>query len=197
MFLANIKSNFFCRRNPMGIYNTFERYGLVTKLLHWMLVLVIFYQLAIGFLGQYIHSKSLSRFLMMLHKSFGVAMVFISLFFIVWGLINKKPACPPGMSVALKCFAKCVHLGLYASLLVMSLSGWFMSTAFGYPPKLFNLVTVSAPWVVLSKTQARFFHNIHHMAAWALLILLSIHLLAVLKHWLIDKDGVVLRMMRL
>ena len=74
----------------MDVYNTAERYGVVTKLLHWLVVLIVFYQLIIGFLGQYVDSRARYREFMMLHKSFGVIMVFVSLFFILWSLMNKK-----------------------------------------------------------------------------------------------------------
>ena len=68
-----------------------------------------------------------------------------------------------------------------------------MSTAAGYAPSFWGWFTVAAP-IAESKAVANFFDSVHEVCAWILGILIIIHILAALKHALLDKDGVLKQM---
>jgi cytochrome b561 len=172
----------------MGAKNTHPSYGFVTKTLHAVVLLCILFQIFAGFFhGDY---PAAAGTLMMIHKSIGLTLIPIMLFFILWTLANKKPSWPAEMSCCERFLAKLVHVMLYAVVLMMSLSGWYMATAAGYVPVWFNLIKIAAPGVVKNAGVAHFMGNIHEFMAWTLISLLVLHVLGALKHHFVNKDAV-------
>ena len=112
----------------------------------------------------------------------------------MWTLFTVQLQWPSTMKLWERCVAKVVHFLLYFSLLIMSLSGWYMVTAAGHPPSWFGLFHITAPGVIANKKLAYYCWYIHGVVAWIFLILVIIHTLAALKHFLINKDGILQRM---
>ena len=88
--------------------------------------------------------------------------------------------------------AKTVHYLLYAFMFIQPITGWFMSSAAGYPPSFFGLFTFPGP----SKNmhEALMFNAMHSGAAYILLTLFIMHVGAALFHHFVMKDNTLRRM---
>lgn len=173
--------------------NSNQRYGLITRCLHWLIALTIITQIIIAIVMENINGP-LTRDLYSVHKSLGLTLLLLGVLFVVWRFFNKRPALPNGLPLWQRYAANLVQFSLYCLILIMPLSGWFMSTAAGYAPSFWGWFTVAAP-IEHSKAVASFFGSVHEVCAWALGVLIIIHILAVLKHVLINKDGVLKQML--
>jgi cytochrome b561 len=178
----------------MSIKNTAKHYGLVFKILHWLIALLIICQIFLGFFLHHLENKASIQRGFFVHKSMGISLLFLAIIFILWRFINRKPSWPNTMPLWERFAARCVHVLLYLSILIMPLSGWLMSAAAGYPPSFWGLFTLHSPFAVNAKL-ASFFGDVHVTCAWIISALIIIHILAALKHAFIDRDDVLQKML--
>jgi cytochrome b561 len=74
------------------------------------------------------------------------------------------------------------------------LIGWAYSSAAGFPVVLFGVLPLP-DLVGPDKALAELIKPWHEIAAWALAALAALHVAAALKHQLIDRDGLINRML--
>lgn len=181
--------------------NTRTGYGGVAILFHWTMAVLIFGMLA---LGLYMHDLPLdqpSTFeLFQLHKSIGFVVLALAALRLAWRLANPSPRLPDGMHPLEKAGAHLGHIGLYALLFALPLTGWFMVSAspWGIPTVLFNTLPVPhlpVPAVLGTQEQAEsFFKLLHEYGAYLLMALILVHVAAAFKHHLIARDDTLKRM---
>ncbi|MCD6055261.1 MAG: conserved rane protein of unknown function [Gammaproteobacteria bacterium] len=176
----------------MGLKNTNTGYGSLTRLLHSILMAAVIGMLLCATIFDII-PKTLLGTVVNLHKLTGVSIFFIGIFFMLWSLVNIKPAYPEAMPVYERYLARAVHLGLYAALLAMPLSGWIMATAAGRPPHLGSIM-LPCPFIGFNENVAKKMFEIHGLIAWSLAALIVLHALGALKHHFIDKNNILQRM---
>ncbi len=78
-------------------------------------------------------------------------------------------------------------------MVLMPLSGYLASNFSKHGIKLFNAVKL-APWGRDDKLIYAVFNQTHKVTAVLLAVLIGVHLLAVVKHVLVDRDGLLSRM---
>jgi len=197
IFLGN--SLDFCfvinhRELAMALRNSSAQYGSVAKFFHWLVFFFVLGLLIVGSLMGYLGDDSaIKGQVYNIHKLFGLTVLSLMVLRLGWTLMNPKPGLE-NVSAWERVAERWVHGSLYLFLLAMPVSGWVMSTAEGYNPHLFAL-SMPAPGIVKDEAVGDFFGGVHYYLAWTILIVLSIHLLAALKHHYIDKDNVLRRMM--
>lgn len=177
--------------------DTAQRFGVISKFLHWAIAGLIILQYCIIFWKRNMlpENSPLADFLIGgLHKPIGVVLLTLGIAAIVWRLVNPKPDFPAGMVLWQQIIAKLTHLLLYLGLLVMTLSGITMTMTAGYDINIFNLYTVT-PFFAKNKELSKLLFNIHEVTSIILLGLIGLHFLAALKHHFIDKDNVLVRML--
>ncbi len=173
--------------------NTSSSYGLLTKIFHW----VLFIMLTIAVIaGNVVHSMPKGDEKMEMlgqHKAFGVLILTLVLLRFLWRLINTKPDHIPGVSAAQAFLSDVMHWGLYVLMLAQPLSGLLMSQSAGYPISFFGLGTV--PTIIGENEQlADFFHEAHEII-WVLLVVAVVgHIAAALHHHFIIKNDTLKRM---
>jgi cytochrome b561 len=172
----------------MRLSNTASHYGLITRLLHTLIALLIIAQIIIALMMEYMSGKIVGT-LYFVHKSLGLTLLFLAIIFIVWRFFNPRPKLPTATPLWQRIAANTVQFCLYLLILIMPLSGWLMSNAAGYPPSFWGWFTLGAP-IAQSKALASLFDSIHVICAWLISILIIIHVLGALKHYWIDKDKV-------
>ncbi len=177
----------------MKARNTHQAYGYVHQVLHTLLAVIVLLEFALGHIRDFL-PKSVRPTLMFYHKSFGLTFLAIGTLTLLWALINLKPQYPTSMQNWQASLARITRVMLYLLIIAMPLSGWIMSTAAGYPPEWFGLVTLPFPGLEKSKSFAHFIHEIHEILGWALLSFIGLHLLGVIVHKYILKDGIHSRM---
>jgi cytochrome b561 len=194
--------------------NGVQRYTKIAIILHWVIALLIIFLLILGLwlgtlpeqsplaasfdlfnLGLYTVTMPepfyVNSFYFNLHKSLGVTVLVLIALRVLWRLTHAAPPLPDSMQAWEKLFAHLGHIGLYILMIVIPVSGFIMSWYGKYGVAWFG-VTLVEP--LKNESVSHFFGEVHEYASWALIALLVIHILAAIKHKLIDKDTVMQRM---
>jgi len=176
----------------MNDKNKFYDYGIVEKLLHWSIAILVLGMLAFGFLLDDF-PKAIKHQVVNMHKLVGIIVLFLMVFRLVWRVTHKQPSLPDSIPLWQQKLSHLIHGLLYVGVLVMPLAGWIMSSAKpGKAPHIAGMV-LRLP-VPANLDVAHFFWQVHSIGAWVLMSFISLHILAALKHALINRDGVFSRM---
>ncbi len=169
------------------------RYTATAMALHWLLAVAIVG--AFG-MGLYMSDLPLSPTRLKLfnwHKWAGVTILALSALRLLWRLGHRPPADLPMPAWQARA-AHAVHFLLYLAFFAVPLSGWAYSSAAGFPIVWFGVLPLP-DFVPVDKPLAHQLKELHELLAWGLALLVLAHVAAALKHHLIDKDGLLLRMM--
>ena len=173
-----------------------NRYSTVAITLHWAIAIVILGLIAAGFLMT--QEWMPQRFVIyQWHKSFGIVVLLLSAFRLIWRLTHKTPALPDGMKRWEITAAKITHIGFYVLMIGVPLLGWAMISASRLPieNKLFYLISLpDMPGVSASEAVEGRLKLLHEIGAKLILFLFVLHVGAALKHHFIAKDGTLARM---
>jgi len=194
--------------------DTVERYTKTAIILHWLVALLIIAMLALGLWmselpkdapktaafdlfnwGIYTvtlpEPVSVRTFYFNLHKSIGMTVLVIILIRVFWRLAHAAPAFPATMKAWEMKLADWGHKGLYILMLVLPLSGFIMSIYSKWGIMWFGIPVVKG----LDNPQLRdFFKEVHEISAWLIIVLIVLHVIAAVKHKVVDKDDVMKRM---
>ncbi len=172
-------------------------YSGVAIALHWVLALALLGM--VGF-GLYMADLPFSPARLKLynwHKWAGVCVLVLSLARLLWRLTHRPPALPAAMQAAMPAWQKLAHHGthaaLYALFFAIPLLGWAYSSAAGFPIVVFGVLPLP-DWVPVSPDLAEALKPLHKWAALTLTALVGLHVAAVVKHQLIDRDDLLWRM---
>jgi cytochrome b561/polyisoprenoid-binding protein YceI len=179
-----------------------RHYTAVAMALHWLIAMAVIFQIIVGWrMGEGPKGSAQSFVLFQLHKSVGLTILLFSLARLAWRLANPPPAplaAPRWEALA----SHLVQTGFYVILIGLPLTGWIMVSASRvHVPTLFWGVL---PWPHLPilpdlttgpKQAWRQAGEFSHGALVKLTYgVLALHLGAVAKHQLIDRDAVFGRM---
>ncbi len=179
----------------MPLRSDTRRWGALTKLLHWTVALLVIALLGIGLWMIDLPLSPNKVRVYALHKSVGITVLALMLVRIAWRAREQaRPQMPFAMPAWERGAARLSHVLLYVALLVMPLSGWVFNSAANFPLQWFGWVSLPAlggPDPEL-KALAR---AVHHWTAYTLIALVSLHVLAALKHHLLDRDETLRRIL--
>lgn len=178
----------------MLMRNTAEQFGLMSKLLHWLTLVLLIgaFSLAISMVNMPFSPRKLEFYSW--HKWVGVTIFLLVLLRLAWRFANPVPRQPPSMPQWQRRLAGLSHAALYAILIVMPVTGWIMSSALNLPVVYLGLVHIPSPFGV-DRALGEAMKIVHLSLAVMLLVLVSIHALAALYHHLVLRDEVLRRMM--
>jgi cytochrome b561 len=126
------------------------------------------------------------------HKWTGITVFLVTLLRLLWRTAYPAPpavAMPDWQRKA----ARATHLLLYGLMLVIPLSGWLYSSATGVSVVYLGLVPLP-DLVSKDKALAEVLKAVHVTLNFTLLALVFVHTGAAFKHHLVDRDGVLVRM---
>lgn len=178
--------------------NTSTSYGSVARTLHWLAALLILGNIALGFTAQALPMEPLERkFLFFsLHKTLGIAAFLVALIRIGWALSQPRPAPVHPERRLENLAAETVHWLLYGAMLLVPLTGWIEHAATeGYAPILWPLGQ-NLPLIPQSPELAHVMAVLHVTLVKVLIGAVLLHVAGALKHVVIDRDGVLARMLR-
>jgi cytochrome b561 len=168
------------------------RYTGVAMGFHWLLALLIVGTFCVGLYMADL-PFSLSRVkLFNYHKWAGVTVLALSALRLLWRLTHRPPADLPAPQWQQRA-AHATHVALYALFFAVPLVGWAYSSAAGFPIVLFGVLPLP-DFVPHDKALAELIKPWHETLAWAMALLVALHVAAALKHHFIDKDGLLDRM---
>ena len=177
----------------MPIRNTSERWGSLSIALHWVTALLVLGLVAVGFVMEELPNTPMKREVYVLHKSFGLTVLFLTALRLGWRLVQPTPSLPAGTSALQRWAARAGHAGLYALLVAVPASGWAYNWAS-------NFVTPYFGWTLMAKAGAvdrelkALAQTVHEWGVYALLALLVAHAGAAFYHHYHLKDRVLARM---
>ncbi len=178
----------------MQLKNSPERFGAVTKALHWLTSITVIALLCVG-IYMVRADKDAGLFKIYgLHKSFGICVLTATFLRVLWHVYSKKPPLVAGMVAWERFAAHAGHAFLYLCLFGMPLSGWAMSSAFGRPVSVFGLGPLP-DLVTKNENTAETLGAIHEYLAYALIAMIVLHAAAALKHHFVTKDATLKRML--
>jgi cytochrome b561/polyisoprenoid-binding protein YceI len=174
-----------------------RRYTTIAVAFHWVIAAAIVIQILLGLRMGSGHSAT-TYALFQLHKSIGVTILILSLGRLAWRLANPPPPAPLGQPRWERIASQVVHGGFYVAMIGLPLTGWLIvsSSRTNIPTILYGLV----PWPhvpgvaelpAASKHVVNTASSIsHHLLVKLVYALLALHLGAVAKHQLLDRDEV-------
>lgn len=162
------------------------------RMLHWLTVVFLILGVAAILMRDQVDGRAVRQWLLEGHRHFGLFVLF--LFFARVALRIRLGKLPSNGETSwfMRLLAGLNHLALYALLLVQPLLGWALNSAEGKPTHLFGATLPAL--VKADEDLADQLQSWHLDAAWLLLGLISLHVLASLWHHFVLRDGT-LRMM--
>lgn len=183
----------------MALTNTRTSWGSVSRTFHWgMAVLVIAMLVAGTVMVDWPDEELATKFtLYQWHKSFGMLLAALLVLRLVWRWLQPVPELPPSSSRFTRRASAVSHGLLYALLLLLPLTGYLMvaTSPLGIPTVVFGVVPVPHVLGPDAGLEA-VFKTAHDVLGKLLIAVVLVHVLAALKHALVDRDGIWTRMTR-
>ena len=167
-------------------------YAPLAKLMHWTLAILLIGMVALGWYMTAIEDDPGSFWFFNLHKSIGLVIAALVLLRLAWRLGHRPADLPASVPPWQAKVSRATHRLLYVAMVAMP--------AFGITGSLLSkngiaFFGTSLPRVFAANHDlAEIFYSAHSVTAWLLVGLVALHVLAGLKHLLVDQDGVFQRM---
>ncbi len=168
------------------------RYTRTAIALHWLAALLIVCNLAVGVTMVGLPFGPQKFRVYGWHKWVGITVFLLATLRLAWRWRHAAPS-PVPMPDWQRKAAHATHVALYALMLLIPLSGWVYSSATGVSVVYLGLVPLP-DLVPKDKTLAAVLKAVHVTLNFTLLGLVIVHTGAALKHHVIDRDGVLARM---
>lgn len=126
-----------------------------------------------------------------LHKSLGVVIFILTIWRIYVVIEDKIPDVLPKNKKLPRVLSKSVQGLIYILLFILPLSGYLMSSN---PLNVFGIVSI--PSIYMPNTYYTFFHTLHKCGSHILILLLMLHIVGALYHYIWLKDKVLQSMLK-
>lgn len=157
-------------------------YGTVARALHWLMAALLILQWFAGEEDQAFGG-------MAFHFSLGLTLMLLTLVRLGWRVTHRPPPLPLASAAWERRVARGMHLAWYLVMLALPLSGVLYRQFRGKATSWFGLFDLPA-YLAPDKRWAHQFEEIHETLAIVFLVLLTLHVVAALKHHFVDRDAV-------
>lgn len=168
----------------MPTRDTSAEYGRVSRFNHWFGALTVIILLTIGL---YFHEmpRGLERdFWLRIHIGIGALSFLFIAFRVLWRLISHSPD-PAPQARLMQRLSKLTHSLILLGIILMFLSGPLIIWTAGQPVSPFGLFSIPSPTGAMHEPH-EWLEELHEVISRSLLVLVIIHVLAVLKHRLLN-----------
>ena len=174
-----------------------QTYTTTAKLLHWLIAVFVFAQIALGMwmIGIPKAPPGIRVYWFNVHKSIGITLGLIILVRLLWRLTHPAPPLPATVPAWQRVAAKISHVMLYVCMIVMPLSGYLGSSFTKYPIVYWGVRLPHWGWEAPALKELC--SQVHFVTVIVFMTLIVIHVAAALKHLLVNRDGVFQRMWRI
>jgi cytochrome b561 len=177
----------------MELRNGPDSFGLVTRVIHWGMAVLILAMFALGLRLTSMEPGLSNLWLYGLHKTVGFSLLILVILRLAWHLVSPPPA-PIGPPGGMRLFVKAWHWTLYALMIATPIAGWAGSSASGIDTVIFNHITLPA-LVEANETSEFVWFILHEIFAKVMIGMVVVHILAALKREMAG-DGTLRRMLR-
>jgi cytochrome b561 len=161
--------------------------------LHWLLALLLLTSFCVGIYMTNLPMSPQRLKLINWHKWAGISILVLSALRLLWRATHRPPADLP-MPVWQQRAARFTHGAFYVLFFAVPLTGWAYSSAAGFPIVWFGVLPLP-DFVGADKAVAEAIRPLHGVLAGTLAALVVVHVAAVIKHQLFDRDGLLSRML--
>lgn len=170
------------------------RYTKTAKGLHWLMAVLFFGLLGLGFYMQGLPFSPDKLKYYSWHKWLGVIVFLLALIRLAWRVTHQPPALPSSMPRVMQIAAHAGHHMLYLLMFAIPLSGWLMSSAKGFQTVWFGVLPIP-DLLEKDKLLGDLLQTVHVSLNYLFIAVLVGHIGAALKHHFIDKDDILTRML--
>lgn len=168
---------------------TVTKWAVSSRIFHWLSVVLLIVTWAMIELNE--NAETMTY--MMLHKAFGLSVLFFVIARVINRFLTKAPPDVP-MPKWQTAIAHLTHLVLYGLLFAMPLAGWLASMYKNRAVDMFGLFEIPV-LVTPNNDTAYFFNNLHTELLWPLLLVFTVlHVGGALFHQFVVKDNLISRM---
>jgi cytochrome b561 len=170
------------------------RYSSVAMLLHWVIAIAVIvnWRLAEAFE----HAADADKlYWINQHKALGITILILSLARLGWRYFRPPPPLASGLVGWERTLARTVHTIFYVLLIGLPIGGWLASSFGDYPITIFGLMDWPLLPVGKNESLGHQVAELHATGGTILLLLIVLHVLGMLKHTLVDRDGNLFRML--
>ena len=175
----------------MSILNNRSKYGLLSRLFHWLTAAGLIIQIPLGFYLVNLDFDQTRVDIENYHILLGLIIFYVTLIRLIIKLLTPTPVFKGSAFLGQKFIAKLNHLLLYLTLLTVTISGILK--------KLFNgeslVIFLRKINLTYNYELSEQFYSIHILANYTLLGLITLHILAVLFHKFILKENILKRIL--
>lgn len=179
----------------MSLKNTVDRWGPVSQLLHWLIVLLLLGMAITGLVMGDLPKTPKYFWVYTAHKSTGLTLLALVLLRLAWRWYAGSPMPAAGTPVWQQRIAAITHVLLYALIVAMPLSGWLYDSASGLRPfrwfAMFDVPKLAAPDKALGEIALQ----AHQWLFLAIVAVVALHAGAALYHHLFLRDATLARML--
>jgi cytochrome b561 len=169
-----------------------SRYGGVAIALHWLTVVLVLANLALGQTWGWF-ARPTRHLMVVTHMSFGILLAVVVIARVLWRLVPSHKVAPAGTGPIDRA-AGAVHYLLYGLLALEAVLGFVLRWSGGEAMSFFGL-QIPSPMAEVSKSTNDFIGDLHNWNGWLIIALASVHAAAALYHHLVLKDDVLRRML--
>lgn len=172
-----------------------EHYPGMARFFHWAIAIMILFNLLSGMILAYFKSWSHEVDLFAIHKQIGIIILLLVFLRIIWRFTHTYPSLNAFPFAAYeKTMAHLGHMMLYILMLFIPITGLFFSQSAG---REVYLLWFKLPQIIAKQDKGVVLQifNLHKYLSIAIATFVAIHVIAVIKHHLIDKIPLVYRML--
>ena len=197
--------------NEAPLRNSDTRWGLISRVFHWGLVVLAAIQIPLGFYMVdvyefYTETYADDRLPLVLrtsmsHHTIGLLILILAALRITWRVSNPTPGLPAGLAAYQRFLARATHVLLYVLMFAYPLSGWAALSAYDGEFPIFFFGWDTVPRIVPQVAEGQpfdypFFAQIHRFGWRIGAFILGLHVVGALWHQFVAKDGTLKRMWR-
>ena len=169
----------------MRLRNTLTEYGTISKIFHWLSAAVLIFQIPLGFYLVDLDFNEKRLTIESIHVLLGLSIFYITIFRLIYKLFNPTPPLSNSIFPGQRLIAKLNHVFLYITIIMVTISGALK--------KLFNGEILDVIFFSLEIKDnfdlAQLFYDIHIIANYTLISLISLHILAVITHKVLFREN--------
>ena len=169
----------------MRLTNSLTEYGSISKIFHWLSAAVLIFQIPLGFYLVDLDFNEKRLTIESIHVLLGLSIFYITIFRLIYKLFNPTPPLSNSIFPGQRLIAKLNHVFLYITIIMVTISGALK--------KLFNgeiLDVIFFSFEIKDNFDlAELFYDIHIVANYTLISLISLHILAVITHKVLFREN--------
>ena len=169
----------------MRLTNSLTEYGSISKIFHWLSAAVLIFQIPLGFYLVDLDFNEKRLTIESIHVLLGLSIFYITIFRLIYKLFNPTPPLSNSIFPGQRLIAKLNHVFLYITIIMVTISGALK--------KLFNGEVLDVFFFSFEIKDnfdlAELFYDVHIVANYTLISLISLHILAVITHKVLFREN--------